>query len=149
MSAPSKTAAAEESTPAPGSTRDEYLDASANARHFQTLRFAQLTVFFAVTGALLATSFTTAAAPSSQLGAISLKIGGLVVTALFLVLQERTMAYWRHFVRRAAELEAGLGYRQYSGRPAEPLITGHRAMELLFVGVGVFWALTLVLPASS
>jgi hypothetical protein len=35
-------------------SRDEYLDASSNARQFNVLRFAELTIFITATGALMA-----------------------------------------------------------------------------------------------
>jgi hypothetical protein len=40
--------------------KDEYLDASNNARLFQTLRFAELTIFAALTAGLLNALFVRA-----------------------------------------------------------------------------------------
>jgi hypothetical protein len=81
---------------------------------------------------------------------IALKAAGLIVTAVFWVLQERTMLYWRHFVARAAELEAELGFRQYSTRPPEGWLGGHRAVRILFVLTAVFWAVAIVwIPAPG
>ena len=124
--------------------RDEYLDASSNARQYITLRFAELTIFMTATGAILAVSFSAVAAPTTPLAAVSLKVAGLLVAAVFWVLETRTMVYWRHFVRRAAELEAELGFRQYSTRPAEGMISSHRAIRALIGFVAVFWLIALV-----
>ena len=121
-----------------GNTKDEYLDASANQRQFQTLRFAQLTVFLAISGVLL----NTLLSPTFQLpdvGRYSLKAGGLMVALLFWVHQERTMAYWNHFVKRAAELEVELGFQQYRTRPKSGLFSSFKAMRLFFLLTAVFW----------
>ena len=121
-----------------GNTKDEYLDASANQRQFQTLRFAQLTVFLAISGVLL----NTLLSPTIQLpaaGRYSLKAGGLMVALLFWVHQERTMAYWNHFVKRAAELEVELGFQQYRTRPKSGLFSSFKAMRLFFLLTAVFW----------
>ena len=124
--------------------RDEYLDTSTNARQFNVLRFAQLTIFMTAVGALLAVTFSRVAAPVAPEATIALKAAGLGVSAVFWVLQERTMLYWRHFVARAAELETELGYRQYSTRPKEGWLGGHRAVRLFFLLTMIFWVVALV-----
>ena len=124
--------------------KDEYLDASSNARQFNVLRFAELTIFITATGALLAGTFSRVAAPTGVEATIALKVAGLIVTVVFWILQERTMLYWRHFVARAAELEADLGFRQYSTRPPEGWMGGHRAVRVLFLLTAAFWAVAIV-----
>ena len=102
------------------------------------------------TGAILAVSFSTVAAPTSEAAAIALKVAGLLVAGVFWVLETRTMVYWRHFVARAAELEAELGFRQYSTRPAEGLISSHRAIRALIGAVAVFWVVAILfLPSPA
>ena len=131
-------------------SRDEYLDASSNARQFNVLRFAELTIFITATGALMAGTFSRAAAPTTPEASLALKIAGVVVTATFWTLQERTMLYWRHFVARAAELEAELGFRQYSTRPPEGWLGGHRVVRILFVLALAFWVTSIVwLPGPA
>lgn len=121
-----------------GNPKDEYLDASSNARQFQTLRFAQLTVYLAITGVLLNLLFGSASAVDG-LVSVMLRAGGAVMSLLFWVHQERTMAYWNHFVRRAAELEGELGFKQYSTRPAAGILSSFKAMRLFFLLLTVFW----------
>jgi len=123
--------------------RDEYLDASANARQYITLRFAELTIFMTATGAILAVSFSAVAAPLTREAAVALKLAGLAVAAVFWVLEDRTMAYWRHFVRRAAELEPELGFRQYSTRPAPGRLSSHLAIRALIGLVAIFWVVSI------
>ncbi len=88
-----------------GSPKDEYMDASSNQRQFQSLRFAQLTVFLAIIGVILNLLISGGEA-LTPLRTYILKGAGLIMTLLFWVQQERTMLWWTHFVRRAAELEA-------------------------------------------
>ncbi len=121
-----------------GNPKDEYLDASANQRQFQTLRFAQLTVFLAISGFLLNTLLSPTL-PLSDFGQYALKAGGLIVSLLFWVHQERTMAYWNHFVSRAAELEGELGFKQYQTRPKSGLLSSFKAMRVFFLLAAAFW----------
>lgn len=125
-----------------GNPKDEYLDVSANQRHFMTLRFAQLTVFLALTGFLLNVSLGDGGGMSTG-ARVLLKIGGLLATLLFYVHQERTMVYWNHFVRRAAEMEEELGFRQYSTRPRAGIVSSFNAMRLFFVVLALFWIAAL------
>lgn len=120
------------------SPKDEYLDASNNARLFQTLRFAELTIFAALTAGLLNALFVRAVPLPAYAGAM-IKVAGLFITLLFLVLQERTMLYWYHFVRRAAELEKKLGFKQYSTRPHAGVGSGSNAMRLFFAVMIILW----------
>jgi hypothetical protein len=126
-----------------GDLKDEYLDASANQRQFQTLRFAQITVFIAITGFLINLLFN-ASIPVPTLERLALKTGGLLVTFLFWIHQERVMAYWNHFVQRAAELEKELGFRQYSTRPRAGIVSSFKAMRLFFIVFALFWTVALV-----
>jgi nitrate reductase gamma subunit len=61
-------------------------------------------VFLAITGFQKNILFSQSVSlPASGTG--TLRMGGLIVTLLLWIHQERTIAYWNHFVCRAAELE--------------------------------------------
>ncbi len=121
-----------------GDLKDEYLDGSANQRQFMSLRFAQLTVFLALSGFLINILFSeTILLPTY--GDEILKAGGLLVALLFWIHQERTMTYWNHFVNRAAELEEELGFRQYRSRPTAGILSSFKAMRVFFVVIVAFW----------
>jgi hypothetical protein len=122
--------------------KDEYLDVSDNIRHWNTLRFAELTIYIALTGAML-NAITGNSPPLPTLVSAQAKIAGLAVTILFLVLQERTMLYWYSFIQRAAELEKELGFQQYSSRPPAGIITGRNAMRVFFLIMVLFWFISL------
>lgn len=53
------------------------------------------------------------------------------------------MAYWRHFVERAAELEGELGFRQYSTRPPAGRVSSHLAVRVLIGLVAVLWIVSI------
>lgn len=126
-----------------GDPRDEYLDASSNVRHWTTLRFAQLTIYVALTAGLLNVLLGKGGPPSGRT-ALAIELAGLLTTAVYWLLQERTMLYWYTFVRRAAELEPELGFRQYSGRPTSGLLSSSNAMRALFVVMLLFWGASAV-----
>lgn len=122
--------------------KDEYLDVSANIRHWNTLRFAELTIYIALTGAML-NAIIGKSPPLPPVVSAPAKIAGMVVTILFFVLQERTMLYWYGFIERAAELEKELGFQQYSSRPPAGIVTGRNAMRLFFLIMVLFWVVAL------
>lgn len=65
-----------------GNPKDEYLDASSNQRQFQSIRFAQLTVYLALTGVLLNLLVTSSSSMSSLVRGL-LETAGLLITLLF------------------------------------------------------------------
>jgi len=121
-----------------GNPKDEYLDASSNARQYQSIRFAQLTVYLALMGFILNLLFSDSSVVTSLMHKV-LMGGGLLSTLLFWIHQERTMAYWNNFVNRAAELEEELGFKQYRTRPPSGLISSFKAMRLFFLVLSLFW----------
>lgn len=127
----------------PESTEKEYLDASTNVRHHGTLRFAQLTLFLAITGALINVAF--ARPPLSHFATLVLELLGLVAGCALLIMEERTARYWWHYRNRAATLEKGLGYAQYSDLPIRKgkWLTAQNATRVLYVAVIVFWVVAI------
>ncbi|MDD1678396.1 MAG: hypothetical protein LUO93_04335 [Methanomicrobiales archaeon] len=65
-----------------GDPRDEYLDASNTIRHYGTSRFAELTIYIALTAGIMNVAFGRFAPISTEVG-ISLKAAGLLITLLF------------------------------------------------------------------
>jgi hypothetical protein len=120
----------------------EYKDLSDNLRHWNTLRFAELTIFLASTGGLL-TVYFRGDPPPAPVGTI-IKVAGLVIAAMFWILQERTMMWFFNFLRRARELEAELGFQQYLSSPRGQVITGRNAIRMFFVTMILFWGSLLV-----
>ncbi|SYZ71981.1 membrane hypothetical protein [Candidatus Zixiibacteriota bacterium] len=123
--------------------KSEYKDASDNIRHFQTVRFAQLTIFIAINVGLI-TALYGKPTPPPLVTCIILKSAGIVVSVLYWILQERTMLYWYHFMHRAVQLEEELGFKQYSTRPPAGWITGSNAVRLIYFAIILFWLLGLI-----
>ena len=126
---------------------EEYKDASSNLRHYSTLRFAQLTLFIATTGALLSLLFK----PVTEVGygpRKGIKLVGLAVVAAFWFFEKRSTSYWIHFKERAKLLEKILSFKQYSARPVPHKLVfelnATNAVRVLFISVAVFWIVSLV-----
>lgn len=126
-----------------GALKDEYLDVSENMRQWANIRFAQMTLFAAITAGILAGLFQNG---STQLGVsrIALKIGGIIVTFVFGFLDQRAMIYWRHFRQRAVELEKALGFRQYTSAPTARFLNSANAVRVLYLTVVLIWVVSLI-----
>lgn len=120
----------------------EYIDVSTNLRHWNTLRFAELTIFIAITGAMMNIAFGKSTPLTMEFNLL-IKIAGFIVSLLFWILQERTMTWWYTFVLRAAELEEVLEFEQYRKRPQGHKITGRVAMRLFFFLIMIFWIVSI------
>jgi hypothetical protein len=121
-----------------GDPKDEYADVSTNLRQFMTMRFAQLTLYLALTGFLVKTLLDETNSPRPFVTVV-LQVAGVITTLLFWVHQERTQAYWNHFAQRATELEKELGFKQYTDRPHAGLVSSFKAMRLFFIVLFLFW----------
>ncbi|MEX1248341.1 MAG: hypothetical protein WEA61_07640 [Anaerolineales bacterium] len=121
----------------------EYLDASNNFRHFHTIRFVQLPIFTAVTFGLLSIVFSESKIISEHIR-LALKVGGIVITAIYWVLQQRAGKYRKYFADRAASLEAKLGFTQYTNRPQDEPFNSRNAIDAFFVFCLGFWILITI-----
>lgn len=126
-----------------GNPKDEYKDVSSNMRQYGNMRFSQLTLFIALTAGLL-TGLFTSNPPLSFLVRSVLKIGGLIITVVFWIMEKRAAGYWHHFSRCAVDLEKQLGYKQYSTLPARTIVTATNAVCVLYFFMFLFWVITLI-----
>lgn len=122
--------------------KHEYSEINQNFRHYSALRFAILTVYFAGTGILLSVTFGTTSNTTESLRFLA-KVGGLVITIVFLIFEHILNEYLRHFAKVAVELEKSLGYRQFSTRPAFRVQTRHATYSLYFL-LTLFWVYALI-----
>ena len=120
----------------------EYSDLTANMRHYANMRFAQLTIFIAITAALLKFLFDSNSPLQFTIREV-LTWGGFLISLVFWAMEISSTYMWRHFARRAVVLEVKLGYRQYSTLPTAPKFTfiglATWAVEFLFLVVSIFW----------
>jgi len=128
--------------------KDEYVDLSANMRHYANMRFAQLSIFVALTAALVNAIFEKGGRFSFGANT-AVKIGGLIIVLVFWAMEESAADYWNHFRKRAIVLEDTLGYQQYKDRPTHRLrgFTATNAVRFLFLVVSAFWVIMLLHPS--
>jgi hypothetical protein len=126
-----------------GNPSEEYKDLSDNMRHYGNMRFAQLTLYFALTAGLV-TALSTLDPPLSDSLRLALKIIGALASAAFGVMEERAADHWHHFRRRAVEIEKLLGYKQYTDRPAANYFSATNAARVMVWGGVPLWLLAAI-----
>lgn len=128
------------------SKNDEYLDLSSNMRFYANIRFAQLTLFAAVTAALLTVAYGQESPPAARAFCF-IKVGGILASVIFFIMEERGTSYYFHFKQRAIELEKLLGYGQYTNIPKRGVWTATNAARGFIIAVGLFWLVGLLFPS--
>jgi hypothetical protein len=124
--------------------KEEYLDASANMRAYGNMRFAQLTLYVAITAGLLKLLFTSGPQITCATSRI-VALGGCLATIAFGVMEERSSDYWHHFRRRAVDLERELGYKQHTAAPSRKVISATNAVRMLYIIMLAFWTTLVIL----
>jgi hypothetical protein len=122
---------------------EEYKIISDNLRWYSNMRFAQLTLFVAITAAILNGIYNDKISNAAVL-VIALKVGGILASAMFWYLEMRADDYWSYFMKRGVELEKDLKFRQYTDRPIRKLRTT-AAIRFFITAIGVFWTVFLFL----
>lgn len=136
-----------------GDPQQEYTEVSNNHRHYSALRFASLTLYFAIIGAIASVAFGVVG-PSPAIINIQFwaAVAGLLITLaffLFEILNERNL---RHFIEVLRALEPKLGYTQITSRPRHVAMKARHATYPLFVLFVIFWLYALVqflMPAGG
>jgi hypothetical protein len=118
--------------------RTEYEQVNENLRHYSNMRFAQMTLFAAITAGLWSATHGLKTSPQ-WLGAIIIGIGGVITVAIFWVMEERAADYWHHFKERAIQLESMLGYTQYKERPKRDYVSATNAVRAFYAAVMLIW----------
>ncbi len=124
----------------------EYLDLSRNMRFYANIRFAQLTLFAAVTAALLTAAYGQDLSPAPRMLCF-IKVGGILVSVIFFIMERRGTSYYHCFKQRAIELEKLLGYCQHTNTPKQGVFTATHAATVFVVAVGLFWLVVLLFPS--
>ena len=118
----------------------EYEQLCENMRHYSNMRFAQLTLYFALTGGLIA-FLHGPDAPTNIRTRVFFLFVGAVSAGAFAVMEDRATAYWHHFRQRAVDLEKVLGFSQFSTRPTAVVFKSTYACRLLTWGGAILWFL--------
>jgi hypothetical protein len=130
--------------------KEEYSEIGENLRFYGNLRFAQLTLFFVVTGAIIAALFTVNP-PLSADQRYLLKLVGLVMTIPFWLMEKSSTWFWIYYVERAMVIEKELGYYQYTGRNPKirkqhwiwKKLSATNAIKIIFIAMVIFWLILL------
>jgi hypothetical protein len=124
---------------------DEYKEINHNVRFYGNMRFAQLTLFSAISAALLTVIFKTEPVLTETIKT-ALEIGGMISTFVLWVMEERSTGYATKFIHRLQELETTLGFNQWRGRRigTRAIFSATNAVRLLYFAVFLFWLLALV-----
>src|ERR1051325_11414710 len=98
--------------------RLEYSEANRNRRHYSNLRFAVLTVSFAVLGGVASVAFGVVdiKSPGSLNVVRWARIAGLLFSIVFFWFEVLLDRHLRHFGRIARDLEGPLGCSQFTKR---------------------------------
>ena len=139
---------------------EEYKDVSQNMRHYANMRFAQLTLFSALTAGLVTKPWWDADRnPLNKWGFVVFAVAGFVIALAFWIMEERAADYWNHFRKRAKQLDEQLAFHQYTCRPKGILrkklegklkeeilegITATNAVRALYSGAMLFWFIEAV-----
>lgn len=130
--------------------RQEYAELSSNIRHYSLLRFTILTVYFAAFGALASVAFgfvaPRAEAPTLEFGA---RIGGLLVTGLFLQYERLIVDVLDKTRERGREIEQLLGYRLIVLRSQAGITVAQRMARAFYWIVLAFWVGAIALAARD
>ncbi len=122
--------------------KDEYLDASANMRHYSNMRFAQLTLFLGLNAGLISVL------SGINNGGLVLKLFGLLGTIAFLIMENRAESYFHAYRTRAVSLETELGFSQHSERPEasalNTILSSRNAVFGLYAAVIILWIALIV-----
>jgi hypothetical protein len=122
------------------SLRHEYSEVVQNVRHYGNLRFAILSIFFAVMAGVGFVAFGEGQFDAHA--AKTARIAGFFVAGVFWLWEERVSMFYAHYTKVAVDLERHLGYTQYTTRPPPPryLLEGNIAIpRLFFLVLMLFW----------
>jgi hypothetical protein len=119
--------------------RHEYTETAASYRHFSNLRFAILTVYVALVGALGSVALSIVGAADPWVSWVA-SVGAVVVTATFFACERVCEGNRRYFVSALVTIEHQLDYTTMTNFPHNRVL---RAAPMLFVFYSanlVFWS---------
>lgn len=117
---------------------EEWKDIRETLRSFGNKRFAQLTVFLAAEGAAISAFLNAGSANRSHV----FQVAGLLLAALFFVMELSSVNYWRQFAARAAEIEVKIGHLKLmteSRQQKRGLWSATSATYLVYLLTALFW----------
>ena len=125
----------------------EYTEVNNNLRQYGNLRFAQLTIFLALTGAVFTARFTSNPPLRSSLN-IALQAFGLLSTICFFFIEESSNKKWKQLKVRAIELERILEFKQIINLPKSRYFSATSATCFFYIIVLGFWIFSFFLSSN-
>lgn len=118
----------------------EYQEVNAYLRHYSSLRFVMVSVYFAVSAAVVSAAFGIVISDPkwNPLFSEVLRVLGLGTTIVFLMYELRLEQLIRYYQGRACGLESTLPYETMTRRPKSDRM--FRSTKLLYAMFLVFWA---------
>jgi hypothetical protein len=126
--------------PCPNDRRAEYAEVNSNIRHYSSLRFAIITVFFAATGGVASVAFNIFQADEAAMLKLAGRIAGLLITALFLQYEWLVGSVLAHNRKVGTALEIKMGLTQISKRSTKRVAIAHWFARVLYAVFLIFWS---------
>jgi hypothetical protein len=126
--------------------RHEYTEVNNNIRHYSNLRFTAFTVYFAILGGLISVAFGFFEVKGGNPEHMKLwsRIGGLLITSLFLQYHLRIQAVLVGTLEVGVKLESLLGYSQITSRSlSQSRLTNHLTTAFYCLLI-IFWLTVIV-----
>lgn len=124
---------------------DEYKSVCEFMRLYATLRFYRLALLLGTTGSII-TALTSVAVRASFARLEILKLGGLVISLAFLVMEFRATSQWILLRNRCNELARHFQFQLFPDSSRWDPLTTSGAGFYLYALVAVLWVISLFLP---
>jgi hypothetical protein len=128
-----------------GNALDEYRHLGEDLRHYGILRLARLTLLLGTTGAMV-TALASETVRAQPIPFMLLKVGGLVVTLAFAIMDYRSGAHWMRLQQRSNVLAQVLGFELRPTAHAWNPLSTTGASRLLHAFLVFGWIFVLLLP---
>ena len=122
---------------------EEYKECNSNLRHYSNMRFAELTLFFAINAGLLSV-LSDNQSSLDQLIEFLLRVLGILISILFAVMNDRRVALWVSLKERAVEIENQLELEQYQKRPKAKFLSNRNMAKAIYYLFILFWSLFIL-----
>lgn len=125
----------------PGAPLEEFKCICEFMRHYAILRLYRLTLLLGTTGGVITLLCSEGLRSRGAAAVLLLKLGGLVVSLAFTVMDYRAGEYWHRLRDRANELAADLQFQTFpvsSGWSPLTSIGAGRCLHIVFVALWLF-----------
>ena len=119
----------------------EYKEISASLRQYGNMRFLQLSLISAITGAAVVVGKQL---DLGELTSMFIPFVALAFTIAIWVMEESSTSYWVIYRERAVELEKILGFNHYSLHGPKRKLSATNAVRGIYLILTIFWSVTIM-----